>query len=80
MITVNVRVYSALNHYVNNQDSHKWFKFDIIDGSTVAKLINALNIPEKEVMVLKVNDEIKNADYVIQANDSIELYPRLAGG
>jgi sulfur carrier protein ThiS len=80
MITVNVRVYSALNYYVKKQDNHRWFKFAITDGSTVAQLIAELNIPESEVMIIRVNGEICNNKQILDEGDSIELYPWLAGG
>ncbi len=80
MITVNVRVYSALNYYVRSLDRHKWFRLVITDGLTAAQLIKSLNIPEHEVMILRVNGKIANKECVLYEDDSIELYPWLAGG
>ncbi|NMA55791.1 MAG: hypothetical protein GX952_07735 [Firmicutes bacterium] len=55
MITVKVRVYSALNYYLQHREAHSWFQRQLPAGSSAHKLIQSLGLPEQEVMILKIN-------------------------
>ena len=53
---------------------------DVPDGSTVADLLQQLNLPEKKVAVVAVNSEYAALDRQLQAGDAISIYPLVAGG
>ena len=80
MIGVNIRVYSALNHYLNPGKGQGPNRLSIPAGITVRELIEQLNIPQTEVMIVKINGDPATRDKIIAAGDFIELYPWLAGG
>jgi len=53
---------------------------DLPEGSTVADLLQQLDLPEKKVAVVAVNTQHATPDRQLQAGDSIAIYPPVAGG
>ena len=53
---------------------------DLPDGSTVADLLQQLDLPVKKVAVVAVNSEHATGDRRLQAGDAITIYPPVAGG
>ncbi len=53
---------------------------DLPDGSTVADLLQQLNLTAKEVAVVAVNTQHAAQDRPLEAGDSIAIYPPVGGG
>ncbi len=53
---------------------------DLPDGSTVADLLQQLNVTTKEVAVVAVNTRHAAQDRPLKAGDEIAIYPLVAGG
>lgn len=53
---------------------------ELPDGSTVADLLQHLDLPEKKVAVVAVNTQHAALDRQLQAGDTIAIYPPVAGG
>lgn len=54
--------------------------FELPEGSTVADLLQHLNLPEKKVAVVAVNSEYSTHDRQLRSGDAIAIYPPVAGG
>jgi molybdopterin converting factor small subunit len=53
---------------------------DLPDGSTVANLLEQLELTTKEVAVVAVNMQYAAQDRPLEAGDEIAIYPPAAGG
>lgn len=53
---------------------------DIRKGTTVKEIIKALNLIEGEVGLVIINSRIGTLCSIVEENDSLELYPVIAGG
>lgn len=53
---------------------------DIKKGTTVKEIIKALNLVEGEVGLVIINSKIGTMCSIVEENDSLELYPVIAGG
>lgn len=53
---------------------------DIKKGTTVKEIIKALNLVEGEVGLVVINSKIGTMCSIVEENDSLELYPVIAGG
>ena len=53
---------------------------DIRKGTTVKEIIKAFNLIEGEVGLVIINSKIGNLCSIVEENDSLELYPVIAGG
>jgi hypothetical protein len=87
---VSVRVFGYLVQYCDKGSSEE-FVLDIPENSKPMDLLRLLGIPEREVMlvvnpgakehVLAINDVCENRNTIpLKANDTIWIYPFLAGG
>ncbi len=55
-------------------------QMDLPDGTTMAQLLDQLEIPAKEARILLVNGDAVSADYKFSPDDIIAIFPPLAGG
>ena len=77
---VTVRVFGYLRTYCNRTSSEA-FTVDLPERSSAQDLLNELEIPEKEdIMVVVNNVTVRKRDHVINEHDSVLLYPFLGGG
>ena len=53
--------------------------FEVDTGAKVGDFLDRIGIPEDNWIIV-VNDEIQNADYVLQPNDRIGVHIFLSGG
>jgi len=51
-----------------------------VEGITVSRILEALNINKKEVGVLLVNSRHRETDYKLQEGDTLAIFPLLGGG
>ena len=54
------------------------FEFD--KKITIAQFLSFYQISPRMIMLIKVNNEIVNQDYILKDNDKLLLYPYISGG
>lgn len=59
---------------------HHPFTMSMPEGATVAQLVTQLGIPEGLLNAAAVNGQSVTIDTVLQAGDSVQLFPPSAGG
>ena len=83
MITVSVRAYYRLHNPPRGFKPGRRFELAVEENKTVAELVNQLlgiaeNRPE---MIIAVNGRVViSEDYILQAQDRVDLFPLVAGG
>ncbi len=78
---IEAKIFSTLRHYI--PDSHRHLdgdKWDILEGSTVAHVLEMLNLPEKEATILLVNGRNADRDRVLNEGDVLHVFGPMAGG
>lgn len=89
-MVVNVRLFGYLTEY-RGKGSPEEFTFDIPENSRPRDLLNLLDIPKKEIMlvinpgteerVLAISDSCaEKGEVTLKANDTVWIYPFLNGG
>lgn len=76
MITVQVRVFNSLRHYMKGKRSYA--QLTLTDGSTARQILEILRIPAEEVHLLMVNGQVprgqmRNLNLVLHDQDRIAL-------
>ncbi|MCK4908810.1 MAG: MoaD/ThiS family protein [Planctomycetes bacterium] len=70
--------YGVLKNYVGPAENGR--EIDIAESKPIKDIIKEMNIPDGMVMLISVNDEQKNFDYLPQEGDDIKLIPPISGG
>jgi molybdopterin converting factor small subunit len=77
---VTVRVFGYLRTYCNRTSSEA-FTVELPERSSAQNLLNELEIPEKEdIMVVVNNVTLPGRDRALDEGDLVLLYPFLGGG
>jgi sulfur carrier protein ThiS len=77
---VSVRVFGYLRTYCNRESSEE-FTVELPEKSSAQDLLMELEVPEKEDIVVVVNNvTLQKRDRVLHEKDSVLLYPFLGGG
>jgi molybdopterin synthase sulfur carrier subunit len=77
---VHVKLFATLGRYFDNAAPGTPFEIELPDGTTVADLVNRLRLPREEVKVFFVNGRARPADWSLEANDEVGIFPLIAGG
>jgi molybdopterin converting factor small subunit len=70
--------YGLLKNYVGGPE--KPYEYESADPKQLKDIFLELNIPQGMVMLVSVNDQQKNFDYIPQDGDDIRLIPPISGG
>lgn len=73
-----VRARANLRHYLPGADEAT--TIETVRPLTARSLLEKLNIPECEVVLVTVGGEAVDLDQVIEESSSIEIFPILSGG
>ena len=75
MATIKVKLFASFrNGRFNEKD------WDYVEGITVSRILEKLNINTKDVGVLLVNARHKETDYKLKEGDTLSVFPLLGGG
>ena len=55
-------------------------EWDYVEGSTVSRILEELNINKKDVGVLLVNSRHAETDYKLEKGDTLSIFPVIGGG
>lgn len=72
-----IRLYGPLAKYRRQEDLHE---LNIPAGLSLNGLIEFLNIPSSAIAFMVVNGVKTNTNYLLQENDTVKVFPWVAGG
>lgn len=78
MIKITVQLQSTLAGY--SPSGQPRFDFEIEEGASVTRLIDALRIPDEKAGAVVVGDETVEPSHRLQDGDHVTLIPPIAGG
>ncbi|MEK7448299.1 MAG: MoaD/ThiS family protein [Planctomycetota bacterium] len=70
--------YGILKNYVGPPENAR--EIELPQAKSLKDILQEMGIPDGMVMLISVNDEQKNLDYVPQEGDEIKLVPPVSGG
>ena len=80
MVRIEVRLYAFLQKYRPEVARGESLMVEIEEGSTIAGLLHKLGIPGEVAQLTFVNGLQQYQGYVLQPNDSVGIFPPIAGG
>ena len=75
MATIKVKLFASLRG-----GRFKEKDWDYVEGITVGRILEMLNINTKEVGVLLVNSRHRDTDYKLKEGDILSVFPVIGGG
>ena len=77
---IRVKLYAALRQYQPQLRPGEALALDVPSGTTVAQVSRQLGIPEDIPLVAMINSSVRKLDHVLDEEDSLGLFPPVAGG
>jgi molybdopterin converting factor small subunit len=75
-----VKLFAFLTRYHDNLSSGTPFEVDLQEGTTLADLLRALQVPDEEVKMTFVNGLAQSEDWQLKDGDEVGIFPPIAGG
>lgn len=76
---IKITAYGILRSYLG-QGSVTTLEKEISQPQSIRDIVNEMGIPDGMVMMVAVNDQQKEIDYISQDGDDIKLIPPISGG
>lgn len=76
LIHISVKLFATLSQYTPDSSD----QYPVKAGSTVSDLVKQLNVPEKDVKLIFVNNKKGMLASVLNNNDRVGLFPPIGGG
>jgi sulfur carrier protein ThiS len=71
---------ATLRGYVPGYDPYQGLSLDIPSGTPVARIISHLGLPAAEVTLIMVNGRRRDADFPLEGDERLGLFPPIGGG
>ena len=71
---------ATLRQYVQGYDPYQGISWEIPPGTTVGRVISQLGLPAQEVTLIMVDGRRQEADFSLQGNERLGLFPPIGGG
>ncbi|MGA7578344.1 MAG: MoaD/ThiS family protein [Desulfobaccales bacterium] len=71
---------ATLRQYVSGYDPYNGISLEVPAGATVALVIARLGLPAPEVTLIMVDGRRREADFVLEGNERLGLFPPIGGG
>ncbi len=71
---------ATLRQYAADYNPYQGISLEIAPGTTVAKVIERLGLPDQEVTLIMVDGRRREADHVLAGNERLGLFPPIGGG
>ena len=75
---VTISGYGLLKNYVGLPDNP--YQYESSSPKSIREIVQEMGIPDGMVMLISVNDQQKNFDYIPQDGEDIKLIPPISGG
>lgn len=80
MIRIRVKGYTILREYLGEASPDGYVSLEVPEGSTVAGLLQSLNLPDSKVMLVFVNGQQAQWSTTLREGDKVELLAPISGG
>lgn len=81
MVIVSVRSYMMLPGSSQGPEVGRRLELAVEDGTTLAELVErVLAVPPTGLAVVAVNGQVEGRQYLLQAEDRVDLFPPMTGG
>lgn len=80
MTTVKVKLFATLRRQYPELGLGEAMPVTLSEGSTVADLVERLDLPQDQVKVTFVNGMVRQGDYRLSAGDEVGIFPPVGGG
>lgn len=77
---IRVKLYAGLCRYAPSGQTGEGFDLVLPAGSTAARLLHQLGVPEHAPVVVMVNHTVVDTDHLLAEGDVVALFPPVAGG
>ncbi len=77
---IQVKLYAALRQYQPNLQRGEALALDVPRGTTVGQAVRQLGIPDDIPLVAMVNSSVRKLEHVLGEDDTLSLFPPVAGG
>ena len=71
---------ATLRQYVQGYNPYQGISLEIPPGTTVGQVMAQLGLPAKEVTLIMVNGRRQEADFQLQGDERLGLFPPIGGG
>ena len=71
---------ATLRGYVPGYDPYQGLSLDIPSGTSIARIISHLGLPAAEVTLIMVNGRRRDADFPLEGDERLGLFPPIGGG
>ncbi|MGD1996409.1 MAG: MoaD/ThiS family protein [Anaerolineae bacterium] len=80
MITVQVRLFATLRRYYPDLGIGEAMPIELPEGATVKDLLEELDLPGEQVMVVFVSGVTRDRDHPLKDGDEVGIFPPVGGG
>ena len=77
---VRMKLFASLCRYLSDAAPGIPFEMEVLDGATLADLVDRLKLPREEVKVFFVNGRARPIDWPLEPGDDVGIFPLVAGG
>jgi molybdopterin converting factor small subunit len=77
---VRVKLFASLCRYFSDASPGIPFDMEVLEGATLADLVDRLKLPHEEVKVFFVNGRARSIDWSLEPGDDVGIFPLIAGG
>lgn len=77
---IQVKLYAALRQYQPKLRPGEALALDVRPGTTVGQIIRQVGIPDDVPLVAMVNSSVRKLEHVLGEEDTLSLFPPVAGG
>ncbi len=71
---------ATLRQYVAGYNPYHGISLEIAPGTPVSQVIHRLGLPAREVTLIMVDGRRQEADFVLQGDERLGLFPPIGGG
>jgi sulfur-carrier protein len=71
---------ATLRRYIPDYDPYRGLTLEVPLGTPVDQVMAALGLPAQEVTLIMVDGRLREADFVLQGDERLGLFPPIGGG
>jgi sulfur carrier protein ThiS len=79
-MAIQVFLNATLRQYVPGYDPYKGIPWEVPPGTPVAQVIADLGLPPQEVTLIMVDGRRQEADFPLNGQERLALFPPIGGG
>jgi sulfur-carrier protein len=71
---------ATLRRFVPGYDPYQGISLEIAPGTPVSRIISRLGLPAAEITLIMVNGRRQSADFPLEGDERLGLFPPIGGG